>query len=321
MASALYGVTAGGAPCDGLIFGETTTTTTQHLRDNDDPVSVTDCFASVSSTLWCAAPGSFYDQAGELAESKLEALSRSQPGSLLGWMAYRPAAPGSGPPRPSMREAAVTAALLRRQWARHGGAQAVLLLLAQSSGDHGGATLTWQFRCFQARPSPSGDMLLDPVELRTGNLGGHTGVRAYSELGSAAGLAATLATTGLGSAGSGPAAAAGAPGGAASSAALGASSRPSSMGSAAGAAAAAGRPPSAAALGLAAAAGFPGADSAALAALAAGAKSQVDGVRAYCEGLLGALQGLCGQAAAGEVEVAELRRRRDAALAQLALRQ
>ncbi|KAG2422696.1 hypothetical protein HXX76_015860 [Chlamydomonas incerta] len=240
LASLIYSVTAGGAPCDGLLFGDTITMTTSHMRDDDDTATVTECRAAISSALCCAGPCSFYDCAGQLAESALEELSRQQPGPLLGWVSYRPllavpAAGGgggstgaSGPGgvgggssnnssssgssatalmRPSMREAAVTQALLRRQLAREaavgagagagGGAagQAVLLLLVGSGADHNGATVTWQLRCFQARQAPSsGELQLTPVPLTALNLGGHTGQGAYSELHAALGISASTTT-------------------------------------------------------------------------------------------------------------------------------
>ncbi|KAG2426846.1 hypothetical protein HYH02_014699 [Chlamydomonas schloesseri] len=281
LSSLLYSVTAGGAPCDGLLFGDTITTTTSHMRDDDDTATVTECRAAISSGLCCAGTCSFYDAAGQLQESVLEDLCRQQPGPLLGWISHRPllAVPSgggggggtSGPGgfgsssnhngnstssssatalmRPSMREAAVTQALLRRQLAREAAAgvggggggqqQAVLLLLFGSGGDHNGATLTWQLRCFQARQAPSsGELQLTPVPLTTLNLGGHTGHGAYSELHAALGITSASSTTTL-SIPSASAAAAPAPpalrhGWATELAAAGAGSSPGSTSSAAG---------------------------------------------------------------------------------------
>ncbi|KXZ56053.1 hypothetical protein GPECTOR_2g935 [Gonium pectorale] len=51
LASLLYAVTAGGAPCDGLVF---------------DPATVTESRAAIASTMACAAGCSFYDEAGQL---------------------------------------------------------------------------------------------------------------------------------------------------------------------------------------------------------------------------------------------------------------
>ncbi|GLC46961.1 hypothetical protein PLESTM_002000600 [Pleodorina starrii] len=320
LATILYAVTAGGAPCDGLIYGETVTTTIQHLRDDDDMATTTESRAALTASICCAATCSFYDEAGELREPVLEELTAAQPAPLLGWLSYRPApsctttataAASAGPApsssssscssgswlRPSMRESAVTLALLRRQLARHGGRQAVLLLLVSTGDSHNGATLTWQFRCFQARlATSSGEMLLEPLELQTLNLGGHTGLGAYQQLNAATALAG--------------------PSPASSTSALSAQQQHAVQVSFSSAAA-----PSA----LGGTAAPPGCghgyDAAAAAAgLVAGAREQARAVRQHCEALLGGLHELCERAEAGEAAVAELRRRRDALVAQLARR-
>ncbi|GIL66594.1 hypothetical protein Vafri_20084 [Volvox africanus] len=228
-------------------------------------------------------------------ESRLEELSAEQSAPLLGWLSYRPAsaAAAGGPLRPSMRESAVTLALLRRQLARYGGRQAMLLLLVTTGADHNGATVTWQFRCFQARlSSATGVMLLDPLELQTLNLGGHTGQATYQELSAATALASPTA---------------GSQQQAVKHISLSAAVSPVQAGSVAVAVPKPG-------------AGLPqpGVEPTALAALAAGARGQVAALGNHCEALLAGLHELCGQAVAGEATVMALRRRRDALLALLA---
>lgn len=77
---------------------------------------------------------------------QLDALCDSQPERLLGWVSYRPASAL----RCSMREAAVTQALLAQQLQRSAGRQALLLLLVTTGTDHNSATVTWQYRCVVA---------------------------------------------------------------------------------------------------------------------------------------------------------------------------
>ncbi|EFJ48190.1 hypothetical protein VOLCADRAFT_91310 [Volvox carteri f. nagariensis] len=265
----------------GRCAGETVTTTTQHLRDYDDMATVTESRAAVTAAMCCATMCSFYDEVGELSGGSPAPASAAAVAASSGT---------SGFLRPSMRESAVTLALLRRQLRRrHDSQQAVLLLLVTTSSDHNGATLTWQFRCYQARlVKATGEMLMEPVELHVLNLGGHIGHTAYQELSAAASI---MASTSQGT-------------------------RPQqlpvqhvSMSS---------PTSSATAAAAAAATALPGADAAALAVLAAGARGQVAAMKQHCDALLSGLHELCGQAVAGEATVAALRRRRDALLAQLA---
>ncbi|GFR42983.1 hypothetical protein Agub_g3982 [Astrephomene gubernaculifera] len=330
LSTTLYSVTAGGAPCDGLLFGNTISTTTHQLQDDDDAATMTESRAAICSTLCCATTCSFYDGGGDIAESKLQALLKDRPGPLLGWLSYRPAVADCGggssssggsstsvPLRPSMRESAVTQALLQRQLqlasnnrdassssstasgrhaygggqGQHGGAgaqeqqgrpmQAVLLLLVTTGRDHNGATVTWQFRCFQARQAvASGELLLEPLELQTLNLGGHTGLADYQKFNT---TTAYPLSSGLLSSATSPA-------GLASAGLTGAAAM----------AAAAAAPP--------------------MGSLAAGARAQAAAVRQHCESLVERLGEVCAQAQVGEEEVAALRQRRDALLAQLARR-
>lgn len=103
------------------------------------------------------------------AEERLLALARQDPGGLLGWLSYRPGTPLSSC---SMREAAVTQALLRllpklrqqqqQQQDQPDGAPPdtrLLLLLISTHYDHNGGTLTWQYRCGRTAGAGGGDWL------------------------------------------------------------------------------------------------------------------------------------------------------------------
>ncbi|GIL71166.1 hypothetical protein Vretimale_17879 [Volvox reticuliferus] len=135
-------------------------------------------------------------------------------------------------------------------------------------------------------------MLLEPLELQTLNLGGHTGQAAYQELSAATALASPTA---------------GSQQQTVKHISLSAVVSPAQARSMAVAVPQPG-------IGLA----LPGVDPAALAALAAGAKGQVAAVKHHCEALLTGLHELCSQAVVGEATVMALRCRRDALLAQLA---
>jgi hypothetical protein len=151
-------------------------------------------------------------------------------------------------------------------------------------------------------------MLLEPVELHTLNLGGHTGQAAYQQLSAAAALASSWSSSSAGEA-----------------AALQQQMTQISFSSATLPVPAHGAAATVAAAGQAnsvhgGAFVLPGYDATALAALAAGARGQVSAVKQHCEALLGGLQQLCNHAVTGEATVAALRQRRDELLLQLARR-
>jgi hypothetical protein len=164
LAAMLQSVVAGCRDCDGLLFGSFRTLTEQHLNDDDqEAVTTTEHQACISSAVCCASTCSFFNATGEVDEESLQA-ALPPPGSqepMVGWLSYR----RSSPLHPSMREAASSSSLYMRaarELARtqvlgqvpRGGRlplPPVLLLLVTSHQEaHGGATLTMEYKLYQA---------------------------------------------------------------------------------------------------------------------------------------------------------------------------
>jgi len=186
---------------DGLLFGRVAVCTHTLFQDDDDDGSqagstgmqqVQDRHTYITSTLACASLCSFYDASGQVQGERLQELMGVGRDPIIGWFSSR----GQDTLcQPSMRETAVTLSLqnwMQQQVDQSGQPPPVLMALLMQHPDHGGATLTLDYRYFYlsgGQPTHG----LQPLELSITNLAQGLGHKAYEGLSSVMAHACSLA--------------------------------------------------------------------------------------------------------------------------------
>eukprot|EP00197_Chlamydomonas_leiostraca_P010367 CAMPEP_0202860194 /NCGR_PEP_ID=MMETSP1391-20130828/2008_1 /ASSEMBLY_ACC=CAM_ASM_000867 /TAXON_ID=1034604 /ORGANISM="Chlamydomonas leiostraca, Strain SAG 11-49" /LENGTH=281 /DNA_ID=CAMNT_0049539335 /DNA_START=154 /DNA_END=999 /DNA_ORIENTATION=- len=182
LASMFHACISSGRDCDGLLFGQHHTKQIKQMDDDIGLVTIEEHHVYITGFVCSATACSFYDGAGRLQGDKLSQLKPPQGDPLIGWLSMRPGTPL----QPSMRELAVTQQLHSQVAAAVGRAVPTLLLVVSTQSEHSGATLTLQYKVFQAPPAsssqaqqPAKPLALQPTTTTVINLGRSLGQKGY----------------------------------------------------------------------------------------------------------------------------------------------